>query len=1038
VATKVFVGNTTYSLNGSPDKRIMEDKDGIFWSMVVAAASPNGKAIFYYSRNSGSTWISSPTSDLSMTQTRGLPSMYIDQDGYAHVTWVKYEADPQVLIYARGTPVKLPNNTISGSGTVTAADIAAGNYIPGWTWKKITISPVGGRLGIDSDVIAFRNGAGWVAFTCYSLGTAGGCQVARVNITSNGTLSIGATTMGPSAGLEATQYGTIEFNHTGDGVTPAAAPHLFLGTACGSNAGIRLNRATYSGGVWTWGTPISLGTGVVDKTTACGVWDGSRYMFAWAPNSATISCVEWDGVAGAATTRSPPAAPGGVGVVAGLSLSCDPVTDDIYLAFHDVTDGDIRWSKFTRATLTWSAWAVAVGRTASIQDGQVSLPRHPKANTIPMLYSIITGTTPAFVYTLYTQLLATLVRTPPTPTLLSPVSGAKLNLALGGTFTWQYNPIAPGDIESGYVFKRVQGVTTDYWNATTQAFQAGTVTNTTDPNNPSQVTFPAAKWTNGLTYTWAVQVVSSGGSSSAFTSARTVLSAASPVVAVTAPNNVVYDESTPLVEWTYTSLDAQRDYEVRIVPEGPGISPTDPLGAVWTSGVVSSSVARSVRIEQPLTNNTTYRAYVKATSVTAIASDWMYSSFSIFVTPPSGPLVEVVDEIDYVSGVPRVRLDLTGQSSFLSSDQDGSATGWESDVNATLADVAEDPGNRLLGFSITSVAAGAMGARSAVGSPPLPSGDDPSPTRPLSFPVQSGTAYTLMASFRAGATTRAVRLRIRWYDDDDGSGSVISESVSAQVNATNAAYVATSLTDVAPAGAVLARIVLEVLATAAAAEVFYVGLVSFHPGREVAYQPGGFAANETLRVERSDDGGATFLPVILRVKPNFRQIAIAYDRLMPFGTDVIYRAYTDIDQGLGSTLSSAASAQATINLEAQRWGVRDTENPDQAELYAYVTEHDRGDDESSSVHRPAGRFWPIVDTEGLQAATGTLTIFVPVGDINYATDVLKRTSIFVLQNPTGTIFFARLIRRKYNVEQLRHRNIVVDYVEVDPVLGVAT
>lgn len=1037
---KVFVGNNTFALQGSPDKRIMEDKDGFFWAVVVSASgSTGGVAKFYYSRDSGNTWHWSPTSELNLGQNKANPSMYVDQDGYAHLSFVQYDLDPQVIIYARGTPTKAPNNTATlqgGTSTVVSAkDLASGNYIPGWSWKTLKISPAGGRLAIDSDPIAFRNGTGWTAFLCYSIGTTGGCQVARVNISNKGVLSVGATTMGPSSGLEATQFGSLEFAHTGDGITPSATPHLFLGTGLyGASGGIRLNRAAYSGGVWTWGTPVVLATGSVPKTTLCGVWDGARYMFAWSANANSISVVEWDGVA-APVTRSPPALPGGTTQLAGLSLACDPVTDDIYLIFHDQGDGDVRYSKFTRSLLTWSAWSVLIARSPSTVDGQVSLPRHPQRNTIPYLYTIITGTNPV-VYTVNSAILTTLVRTPPTPTLESPASGAKLNLALGGTFTWTYNPIAPGDAEAGYVFKRVNGGTTEYWNATTQAFQSGTVTNTTDPDNPSQVTFPASKWTNGVTYTWAIQVVSSSGSSSAFTSPRTVISAASPIVVVTDPTNVVYEESTPLVQWTYSSLDAQRDYEIRIVPEGPGISPTDPLGAVWTSGVVGSSVARSARIELPLTNNVSYRAYVRATSVAAIASDWVYSSFSIFVTPPSGPLVEVVDSIDFVSGVPRARLDLTGQSSFLTADQDGSATGWESDANVTLADQIEDTGAGLLiGFKMTSVAAGTMAARTVVGDPPPPTADEPAPLRPLSFPVQEGTAYTLMASFRAATTTRAARVSIRWYDDDDGTGTLISTTVSSQVNATNAAYAQANVTDVAPVGAVLARVVLEVLSTAAASEVFYVGYVSFHPGRVVAYQPGGFAQNETLRVERSDDGGTTFATILERIKPNLRQIAIAYDRLMPFGKDVIYRAFTDIDQGQGSTLSSGSSALATISLEAERWGIRDCDSADEAELYGYVVGHDRTDDESSSVHRPAGRFYPIVDTEGLQAATGTLTIFVKAADIEYATSVLDRTATFVLQSPVGAIIFARLIRRKYNVEAQRHRNIVVDYIEIDPTLG---
>lgn len=1011
---KIFTGNNSFAIQGSPDKRISQDKNGVFWSMGVIARSTTtgGLATFYYSTNSGSTWNPAIGSDLSLGQERALPSMYIDQDGYAHVSWIQYDKDPQIVRYARGTP-------------------NGGQELPGWTWKTLSISPASGRAALDSDIIAMRNGTGWVAFLSYSMGTAAGCQVARINISSKQALSVGATTIGPLVGLEAAQFGTIDFAHNGDGVTPLASPHLFLGTSSTkAAAGVRLNRATYSGGTWTWGTPELLASGNNDKTTSVGVWDGSRYMFAWSLAAASISMVEWDGVA-APVTRSPPALPGGSGVVAGISMAHDPVTHDIYLAFHDVTDGDVRWAKFTRATLSWSGWTNIVARAASTTDGQINLPRHTRRNTIPLMYSLISGTT----FNIHSALLATLVRTPPTPTLQSPASGAKLNLALGGTFTWTYNPIAPGDIESAYTFRRVQGGVTDYWNATTQAFQSGTVDNPSDPARPGQVTFPAGKWTNGLTYTWAVRSLSSSGTASAYTGARTVLSAAAPVVAVTAPLNIIYEDSTPLVEWTYSSLDAQRDYEIRIVPEGPGISPTDPLGSVWSSGVVSSSVARSARIEQPLTNSTTYRAYVRATSVAGIVSDWMYSSFSIFVTPPSGPLVEAVNAIDYVSGVPRVRLDLTARSSFLTVDQDGSAVGWESDANATLLSVVEDPGTLLDGFSMTSVAAGAMAVRTVVGDPPAGVVGEPAPVRPLSFPVQAGKAYTFLASLRAATTTRAVRVHIRWYDDDDGTGTLISADVSGQVNATNGGYIQNSVSAVAPVGALLARVVIEVLGTTAAGEVFNVGQVSFHPGRVVAYQPGGFSTTATLRVERSDDGGATFQTVLSRVRPDLRQVAIAFDRLMPFGRDVRYRAYTEVDQGLGSTLSSSVSADATINLDAERWAIRDTDSADEGELYAYVIDHTSSDDESSSVHRPAGRYWPIVDTEGLQATVGTLTVFVYQKDVDYATQILFRTATFVVQSPSGRTFFARLLRRKYDMDQLRHRRFTIDYVEVDPTLG---
>jgi hypothetical protein len=1017
MSTQITVGNSTAAINGSPDKRIFIDGTGTYWAMIVVAnGSFQGRVRFYKSANNGSTWAYSGASDLLLGQNRGFPSIHIDAEGNAHVSFLKYDANPQVLVYSRGT--------LNGSYNNGSLDTF-------WQWQTLNISPAGGRVWNDSDVIAFRNGTGWVAFITYALGQSStGAQVARVNITNKGVLSLASNGMGPSTGLEAAQQGSIEFAHTGNGKTASASPHLFLGTASiGSSAGIRIYRATYSstgGGTWTWGTPLTLATGTVPNGTFCGVYDGSRYMFAYAIGT-TISLYEWDGVAGSATARTPPAAPGGIGNVIGLTLACDPVTTDLYLMFHDATDGDIRWSKFTRTALTWSAWSVFASRSSSATDGQVNLPRHPTTNTLVALFSIPVNTTNIPIYS---SVLATFVRTPNPPTLLTPVSGSKQNFASGGTFTWDYNELAPGDFEIAFIFKRVNGGTTEYWNQGTQAWQSTVVANAENYNTPNQITFPAGKWTNGVTYTWTVQSASANNDYSAFASPATFTPSAAPVVVVTAPIDVVYEETTPLITWTYTSIDPQQSYEVRVLAETTGISPTDPTPAVWTSGVVGSAVARSVRVLTPLSNNTAYRAYVRATSSTSITSDWTYASFAISVTPPNGPTV-TPSVVTGASGAPRVSLVLLGGSSFLSEAADSSATDWESDSNVTVADQADDTvNNRIAGFKMTSVAAGTMGVRSVVGSPPEVAAGETPLAGPLNFPVTAGQTYTLVASLKAGATTRNSRLSIRWYDDDDGTGTLLSTSVSNTVSTTSTTYAQNTLTATAPATATLARVVIEVLSTTAAAEIFYVAYPSFAPGSQTTYSPGGFVENESFRVERSIDGGTTWTTVARNQRPNYRQMLTLFDREMPFATLITYRAYTDVDRSNGSTLTSAASSSATVTVPAIRWGVRDVDD-DAGELYGYVVGITRGDDEMSSSHRPAGRYYPIVDTEGLQASTGSIDLYVSAGTIAAATDILQRTSTFIIQSPNGDSFYARLIRRNYNVEQLRNRIINIDYIEVE-------
>lgn len=1007
MATKITDGNVGDVVQGSPEKRIDVAPDGSLWVCLIATGA-SGAAKFFRSTDTGATWVYSATSDIPLGQGTAAPSFFVDADGYAHVSWIRWSTDPQVVIYARGKP--------TGTGTTS----------PGWSWTYLTISPASGRTGVDSDVVAFRSGSGWVAFVEYGLGAgSGGSQVARVQISSAGVLSVGATTTGPSSGTSVYQFGSLEFNHTGDGKTPAALPHLFLVTGVQSTStSIRANRAVYSGGTWTWDTPVVLGTGNMLQTALCTVWDGALLMVAYAASSPTITVWEWDGVA-APVARNPPAAPGGTGNVLALSLSQDPVTDDIYLAYYDATDGDIRWSKFTRATTTWSAWAVAVTRTASGDDGKVQLVRHPSRDSVDMLYANGSSST----WQVYSQQLVPLVRAPSAPTLISPASGANVDLASGATFTWTYNGVSPGDTQQAWAFQRVTGATTEYWSNAGQSWSGTIVWNTTVPATPYAAVFPAGKWTTSTTYTWTVRTRSATGADSAFATARTVVATTAPAVTVTTPSGIVYGDSTPLVNWTYTGLNAQRDYQVRIFTEATGINP-DATTPVWDSGVVSSAIARSVRIGTPLTNGATYRAYVRVTDAIAVQSIWTYAQFTISIAPPSGPLLETITAISYETGVPRVRLDVQGQSSFLTTAQNDGSDGWENDANTTVAQQLPDSTNALLaGITMTSVASGLMGVRTKVGSPPTAPYGVAQPLGPLSFPVVAGVVYTGLASFRAAVTARAGRIRIRWYDADDGTGSLISESVGDQVTAATGVYTQAYLTATAPTAAKLARLVLEVLGATAASEVFYVGTPSLHPGRATVWQPGGYSATQTFRVERSDDGGLTWNALIDRIKPTLAQQASDSDRLMPFGVDVLYRSYTDVDAGFGAVLESAVSPTATLTVDADRWAVRDPSD-DVGEIYALVVGHRRADDEQSSVHRPAGRSTPVVDTEGLNAPTGTLSIYVLAADIDTVVGILYRTVAFVIQSPLGALFTCRIIRRDYNVESYRHRVIDCVYVQI--------
>jgi hypothetical protein len=1009
VATTITTAVHQDSISGSPEKRLDVSPDGTLWVAVIDV----GKIRFFSSQDNGGTYTYSGTSDLSLgsNEDTAVPSFQIDADGFAHVCFVRWQVDPQTITYARGIPR-------TGGG---------------WSWTTKTLAPAAGRVGVDSDIVAFRNGTGWVAFIAYSYddGASAGAKMARVDIAANGTISINSLNVGPATNIP-WQIKTITFAHTGDGKTPSATPHVFLATATGvgSTDSARWYRYKYQSGNWTFDSPVNFDTAVIiHDTVLCSVYDGTRAFVVWSPTNTTLEAAEWDGAAGSITQRNPPAMPGGTGTLQGISLAVDPSTQDIYLVAYGGTNVDIIWTKFVRATTTWSAWATAVDRGTDNSDGHVQLVRYPPRDSIDMVYTEGTGP-----YTIKGQQLLALTRSPSAPVLLSPANGALADLASGGTFVWDYQTVSPGDTQQGFVFRRQYGggPTTEYWNVSTQAWQSGLVVNATDPNAPEQLSFPAGKWTTGTTYNWSARTRSSTGADSTFAANRTVVASVSPKVVVTAPIGIYYGESTPLVQWTYTSINAQRDYQVRIVaPGGLTIDPTNPLPAVFDSGVITNASARNLRVTTSLSDGTAYRAYVRATDINGVQSPWVYSDFTLSLQPPSGPLVEALDIIQYETSVPRVRLDLTARSNFLSSPGALGQADWEVNSNIVLTAQQSDPVNLLVeSLKFTSVAAGDMSARTTPGSPPTAPPGRPQPTGPLSFPVIGGGFYTGIAAFKTQTNVRAARVKIRWYDADDGTGAFISETIGSQVNTGTVAYTPGFVTAQAPATAKLARMVVEILGATAASEVYWVGYLSFHPGTDTAWQSGGYATTETLAVERSLDGGTTWEVVTDRIKPDLYQRAQMTDREMPFGTEVKYRATTNVDVGGTAVLSSAFSPVATIAVDNDIWAIRDT-LVDLSEFNAYVIDFKEREDDGSEVFWVSGRTSPYVDTEGLRSPSGSLRLYVKPDSIDSVVAILRTTNPLVLQSPVGRLYRVRIIKREYTpTEVSTSRYIDADFYEV--------
>lgn len=1008
-STFITKGSHHPSLMGSNEKRLDAAPDGTLWLLVSEPTV--GKC--FMSADGGATWKYASGSDLTWnsgsSQGQTYPSFYVDAEGYAHVSWTLWNRSPQLACYARGKPV-------SGGG---------------WSWTTLRFT-VPGSLSVDSDVVSFRTGTGW---TTWLLAGSGRNKVHRLAVSATGALSVVAAPHGPPEVANGDYHvGALEFAHPGDGKTPEANPHVLMVSGSQSTLGPMYGwQAVHGAGSWAWGAPVVLDASArIANTVMATVWDGSRLCTVYEPNDNVVALrmVEWS-PGSAPVRRDPPALPSTMtGDMMGVSVAHDPVTDDLYVvAYAEAGEGDIYAATFTRATLAWSAWVERTTDRRPVNgDGKVQMVRHARGDAIEMVWGGH-GATSVFPLSLYYQRVAQLVRAPGAPALSEPPNGARADLASGATFGWDYRGTGQGDAQQGWVFRRTTGGVVTYWNAASQAFGTAVVVN---PGADEVATFPPGAWANGATYTWSVRTRSSSGQDGTYAPDRTVVATTAPRVLVTGPSGLLFTESTPVVSWDYVSSDAQRTYEVRVFVDAPGLDP-DVSVPVWASGLLTSSSARSIRVDQPLLDGKTYRAFVMATSVNDLSSDWADSLFALSLTPPTGPSVRVGQDWTHPHEVPYARLRVVGRTNHMGEAQARGVQGWEADANTTLTNQAQDAAALLEeGMRLTAVAAGAVAARSALGSPPPAPVGQPQPAGPLSFPVYGGETYTAVAHFRSATAARAARVVLRWYASDEGEDGndplqVVDTTTGDQSNVSPTEYGAVSVTVTAPAGARRVTVVPQVLGLLAG-EHAYVSRLSVHPGIDTRWQPGGFVTDQTVRVERSLDGVLWSL-VAERVGVDLHQRVVVADRLMPLGLDVRYRAFTDVHYADGARLSSGASPLAVQRVDAEVWVIRDPTDP-LGEVNALVTSHTRSDDDAATVSRPAGRRYAIVDTEGVQSAEGSITIYVPEPLRDQTVELLQRSRPLVMQTPRGQVHLVHFLHRDYEVGTGGSRTIPATYVEV--------
>lgn len=349
-----------------------------------------------------------------------------------------------------------------------------------------------------------------------------------------------------------------------------------------------------------------------------------------------------------------------------------------------------------------------------------------------------------------TFLLTPFNRAPYKPTLIAPIDGKAVDMAVAGSHvSWTHNdPDGPFDTQSAYRLRRNNGTIDEWW---TGSAWAGSETSVTSTSNV--VTFLANKWTNGVVYVWSVATADQDTTWGPYSDLSVVYSDSTPTVTVDGPLPLITDTTRPQVSWTYTQAESnpQLAYEVKVftstVATAAGFDPTTSRSATWA--IAGTGAAADVDVAIDLTNKTTYRAYVRAAQDHDLWSEWLYTEFYLDLEVPPPPTVVATEYLDELTGVPLVRLEAVSHHNLLSAGQAHAvSTELQSRANATVdVIVSADEGTE-----VTSVASGQVAVETV----------DP-------VAVSGGGTYTVSAEFSYdNATTgpRNVAVGVVGYDDD--------------------------------------------------------------------------------------------------------------------------------------------------------------------------------------------------------------------------------------------------------------------------------
>jgi hypothetical protein len=586
--------------------------DGVLFSLVRTGTDTLG---VYRSTDNGVSW--SLLSSFTHSTLQEWSRLVVDAIGYAHVAYRITSGSNDVLYYRR---LNIGSGSWSSALQVSGTDANGGT--PGYRWQ-----------GIDIAVYTHPDNAYAIAVAAHYQegGTKYGLAMIGVSINRTGTvyLNNGLITNNRfwlQSGTTPGRSGvTIEVEHNGNGFY-ANVPHLRVSYG---RTQLRMVKLAWNGTGWNgpsnWQT---IRNPIPAQDYHPARWDGVQWvMGVVSPDDATAVRIYQRNQANTLTTTlDTPAHP--TGNIRHIGLSYDAFTRDLRVFAVGTSTAVLYYVDYTRATSTWTAWAIAVATAIGPGAGEWSV--RAGGSTGNARIDIITTASGSPNTVTHTAMSASSV--PNNAVWAAPAAGSDLfngaarDVNAGLLLDWEFSDPDAFQVQGSYALSRQIGVgTIQYWRASDSTWQATEQQNSTATTS---VTLPSS-WGAGTdaVHSYRVRVwdsanVGAAGYSPVWQVVPSVL--ANPTIS--SPTNAqVLNLDRMSVTW---SVSEQTAYRI--------ILNTNPAGSqvLYDSGWVTDSTTTTFDVPVTLTNGGSYTVTVQTRNLEGLASTAVNRNFSVQYTAP--------------------------------------------------------------------------------------------------------------------------------------------------------------------------------------------------------------------------------------------------------------------------------------------------------------------------------------------------------------------------------------------------------------------